>query len=278
MKKSNKLSSSSTGTKKNSNSGPSQANKKKKIMSSCKNTEKKMMQKSDNLTSKLKSWLWKFPENSRNSIRKSHQLKPVKLNSTKQLKSSRKSTTKDTFYSPNGKKWPKLSPTEIKTSTELVKISLPWWIKSTPIKKLLTKEKDNLITKRNSIVKMKPEMFWVTETLVIEKMNWRDWNSRELLTCKLKFKSWKINFHRSQPNSPKPEMELRSRIKIFCKRSKDFKLNKLNLMLSKQNSKTNFCSSKSSMSPKVTLRLHSRKSKTKGRELNQTFPYKKIFW
>ena len=278
MKKSNKSNLNLTGIKRNFNSGPLLANKKNKITLSFKNTERKMMLKSDNLIFRSKSWLWKSPENSKNSIRKSHPPKQAKFNWTRLQNNSKKNMIKDTFSSPNGRKSPKQLLTEIKTLTESDKILLLSWIKSMPIKKPLTKEKNNLKIKRNSIVKIKLEMFWGTETSVKEKTNLRDFSLKELQTCRLKCKFWKISFHHFRQNSLKPEMELHSRIKIFCKKSKDSKLNRPNLMPFKQSSKTNFCSSKGSMSQKAKLKQHLRKRKVKGRKLSQTFPYKKIFW
>jgi hypothetical protein len=95
---------------------------------------------------------------------------------------------KDTFSSQNGRKSPKQLRTEIKTLTESEKTLLLSWIKSMPIKKPLTKEKNSLIIKRNSIVKIKLEMSWGTETSVKEKMNLRDFSLKELQTCRLKCK------------------------------------------------------------------------------------------
>lgn len=171
IKKQNKSNQNSIGINKNQNSGLLLVNKKKKIMSSCKNTENRMMLKSDNLIYKLKNLPFKLVENSKIQKDKSQLHKPVKLNSIKLLNNLKNNTIKDIFYLLSGKKLPRLLLKEIRILIEQAKILQVLWIKLTKIKKFWIKEKNNQMDKRNSIQKNKPKMFSVIETLVIEKIN-----------------------------------------------------------------------------------------------------------
>ena len=204
-------------------------------MSFYKNTENRTMLKLDNLIYKSKNLLFKQVENNKIQKNKLHQHKLAKLNSIKLLKSLKNNTIKDISCLPNGKKSPKLLLKEIKILIEQAKILQVLWIKSTKINKFQIKEKNNQMDKRNSIERNKPRMFQEIETLVIEKINLKDQNFKEQLIYKLKFKSLKINFHHSLLSLLKPEMESHLKIKIYFKRNKGFKLNKLNLMLYKLN-------------------------------------------
>ena len=95
---------------------------------------------------------------------------------------------KDIFYLLNGKKLLKLLQEEMKILIELAKILLILWILLIKIKKFWIKEKNNQIHKKDSIDKMKRKTSQEIEKLVIEKINLKDQNFKELLIYKLKFK------------------------------------------------------------------------------------------
>lgn len=142
----------------------------------------------------------KFQENSKNWKGKLLQLKQAKFSLIKLLKNLKKNMIRGTFFLLNGKKLPKLLQEEMKILIKLGSNSQGWWTKLMQISKLWIKEKNNLIVKKDSIVKRKLRTFLETETLVIERMNLNAFNSKELLTSKLKSKFWKINFLPSQQN------------------------------------------------------------------------------
>lgn len=120
-------------------------------------------------------------------------------------------------------------------------------------------------------------MYLEIEILVIGKIKSKDFNSKELLTYRLKFKFSKINYQVFPLNLRKLEMEWHWKIKIYYKRSKDFKSNKPNLTLYKQNLRMNCYLFKSLTWLKDKLNKLSKIDKHKRRKLNQTFLFKKIF-
>ncbi len=151
-----------------------------------------------------------------------------------------------TCSSRNGNKSPGPSPIGMMILIGLETNSLTWWIWSIRIRKFLIRGEDSWILRGGSIGRNRPEMYLVIGILVIVKTKSKGWNLKELLIYKLKLKYSKINYQVSPLNLHKLETESHWKIKIYYKKSKDFKSNKPNSTPYKRNLRMSFYLFKSS--------------------------------
>lgn len=205
---------------------------------------------------------------SKNSRRKSHSRNLLKLNSIKLLRSSRRSMTKDTISSRNGKTLQRLLRRGTRIYLRLERKSEKLWSQSMLTNKYWTRKRDNYKIKRDLISKKRQRMYSASDKSARRRTKTKDYRKRKLRTSKLKSKYWKISFHLSQHSGQINEILLVSRIKNYFKKNKDCKQNRRNLRLMKSNLEMSWNSLKSLKAQKTLLKRPSKIVKTKRKRLN----------
>lgn len=190
------------------------------------------------------------------------------MNSIKLLRSSRRSMTKDTISSRNGKTLQRLLRRGTRIYLRLERKSEKLWSQSMLTNKYWTRKRDNYKIKRDLISKKRQRMYSASDKSARRRTKTKDYRKRKLRTSKLKSKYWKISFHLSQHSGQINEILLVSRIKNYFKKNKDYKQNRRNLRLMKSNLEMSWNSLKSLKAQKTLLKRPSKIVKTKRKRLN----------
>lgn len=190
------------------------------------------------------------------------------MNSIKLLRSSRRSMTKDTISSRNGKTLQRLLRRGTRIYLRLERKSEKLWSQSMLTNKYWTRKRGNYKIKRDLTSKKRQRMYSASDKSARRRTKTKDYRKRKLRTSKLKSKYWKISFHLSQHSGQINEILLVSRIKNYFKKNKDCKQNRRNLRLMRSNLEMSWNSLKSLKAQRTLLKRPSKIVKTKRKRLN----------